>query len=235
MIILCPGGAYYDLSERESESMALQFLAMGYHAAVLNYSCTPALFPVALMELALSVKYVREHAKEWYVDNDKIIVLGCSAGGHLAASLGVFWNADWLAKGIGVDSSQNNLIRPNGMILCYPVITAGEYAHRGSMYNLTGGDKELLETVSLETQVSTKTPKTFIWHTFEDQGVLMENSLLMVSALRKAGVPTEFHLYPRGEHGLALANHLTEKANGAGVQEECVSWLQLVHVWIKNL
>jgi len=64
---------------------------------------------------------------------------------------------------------------------------------------------------------------------------LMENSLLMVSALRKAGVPTEFHLYPRGEHGLALANHLTEKANGAGVQEECVSWLQLVHVWIKNL
>lgn len=235
LILLCPGGAYSDTSDREAESMAIQFLAMGYHAAVLRYSTAPAKFPTALLELAYSVKLIREHAKEWHVNTNKIIVQGCSAGGHLAASLGMFWDEDFVAEGIGLDASHHTLIRPDGMILCYPVITTGEFAHAFSVQNLIGDREELREKLSLEKQVSVKSPKAFIWHTFEDESVMVENSLLLISAMRKAGISTEFHMYPKGQHGLALANQLTVKANGEGVQEECASWIDLAHTWIEHL
>lgn len=235
IVILCPGGAYKDTSDREAESMAIQFLAMGYHAAVLRYSTAPARFPTALMELAHTVRLVREHAEEWHIDENKIIVQGCSAGGHLAASLGVFWNEAFVTEGIGLKSSECEKIRPDGMILCYPVITTGEFAHRFSCENLIGNKSELLDQVSLEKRVTAKVPKTFIWHTYEDESVLVENSLLFVSALRRAGVSTEFHMYPRGKHGLAIANHLTANAKGDCVQEECSSWMKLAHTWLEQL
>ena len=236
LVLLCPGGGYGRTSDREAESMALQFLAMGYHAAVLRYSCAPAQYPTALMELASSIVLIRRHAEEWHIDADKIVVQGCSAGGHLAASLGMFWDEDFLAEGIGLSASEHELLRPNGMILCYPVITSGEFAHRGSFENLLGErEAELGEKMSLEKQVSEKTPKAFIWHTFADQSVPVENSLLLVSAMRKAGIPTEFHMYPKGQHGLALANHLTETADGRALQEECTSWVGLAHTWMEHL
>lgn len=244
LVLLCPGGGYARTSDREAESMALQFLAMGYHAAVLRYSCAPAKFPTALLELASAMVLIRGNAEAWHVDADKIVVQGCSAGGHLAASLGMFWDEDFLAEGIGLEGPDHELLRPDGLLLCYPVITSGEFAHRGSFDNLVGtleesaGDtrvKELLEKTSLEKQVSSKTPKTFIWHTFEDQSVPVENSLLLVSALRKQGISTEFHMYPKGEHGLALANHLTESSDGRALQEECSSWIGLAHTWMESM
>lgn len=244
LILICPGGGYSRTSDREAESMALQFLAMGYHAAVLRYSCAPAKFPTALLELASAMVLIRGNAEEWHVDADKIIVQGCSAGGHLAASLGMFWDEDFLAEGIGLEGPDHELLRPNGMLLCYPVITSGEFAHRGSFDCLLGTVEEgadqaqleeLLEKMSLEKQVSSKTPKTFIWHTFEDQSVPVENSLFLVSALRKHGISTEFHMYPKGGHGLALANHLTETSDGGAVQEECTSWIGLAHTWIESM
>ena len=244
LVLLCPGGGYARTSDREAESMALQFLAMGYHAAVLRYSCAPAKFPTALLELASAMALIRGNAEEWHVDAEKIIVQGCSAGGHLAASLGMFWDEDFLAEGIGLEGPDHELLRPNGMILCYPVITSGEFAHRGSFDNLVGTleesmqnpeVKELLEKTSLEKQVSSKTPKAFIWHTFADQAVPVENSLLLVSALRKQGISTEFHMYAKGEHGLSLANHLTETSDGRALQEECTSWISLAHTWMKSM
>lgn len=232
LVLICPGGAYAYTSNREAEAFAMQFLAMGCHAAVLRYSCAPAVYPAALLELASSMALIREHAAEWHVD--KILVLGCSAGGHLAASLGVFWQEKFLAEKLG---KENQLFRPDGLILCYPVITTGEFAHRGSVENLLGekaDSPEWLEKLSLEKQVTDKTPQTFIWHTFTDGSVPMENSLLFVSALRKAGVNTEFHLYPAGGHGLGLANRLTQNPNGNAMQEECTTWISLVHTWIEN-
>ncbi len=244
LILLCPGGGYSKTSDREAETVALQFLAMGYHAAILRYSCEPVRFPTALAELATAVKLIRSNAEEWYVDANKIIVQGCSAGGHLAASLGMFWDEDFLAKEI--DLEDHELIRPNGMILCYPVITSGEFAHRGSFECLLGCteaadgqrqilEKSILEKLSLEKQVSSKTPKTFIWHTFEDDLVPVENSLLLVSALRAQGISTEFHMYAKGGHGLALANHLTQDSDGGAVQEECTSWIGLAHTWLESM
>lgn len=248
LVLICPGGGYSCTSDREAESIALQFLAMGYHAAVLRYSCAPARYPTALLEVASSVALIRGHGSEWHVDEEKILIQGCSAGGHLAASFCMFWNEDFVAEGIGLEGSVHELLRPNGMILCYPVITSGEFAHRGSFECLLGdpqGEKlskeeklskgELEEKLSLETQVNQDTPQAFIWHTWEDPVVPAENSLLLVNAMRKAGIPTEFHLYPKGCHGLALANHLTATPEGYSIQEECQSWIGLVHTWIEQL
>lgn len=244
LVLLCPGGGYSRTSDREAEPMALKFLAMGYHVAILRYSCAPAKFPTALLELASAMALIRKNAEEWHVDENKIVVQGCSAGGHLAASLGMFWDDEFVAEGIGLGAEEHELIRPNGMMLCYPVITSGEFAHRGSFECLLGkpedaADKakhaELLEKVSLEKQVSDKTPKAFIWHTFEDGSVPVENSLMLVSALKKNGISTEFHMYPKGSHGLALANHLTETSDGAAVQEECASWVELAHTWMESM
>lgn len=233
LILLCPGGGYARTSDREAEILALQFLSMGYHAAILRYSCDPAKFPTALWEVASAMKLIRDNAAKWNVDADKIIVQGCSAGGHLAASLGMFWDEDFVAEGIGC--ADHEMLRPNGMILCYPVITSGEFAHRGSFQCLLGDrEAELGEKMSLEKQVSEKTPKAFIWHTYEDKSVPVENSLLLVSALRKQGISTEFHMYQKGSHGLSLANHLTESSDGGALQAECTSWIGLARIWLES-
>lgn len=240
LVVICPGGGYAYTSDREAEPVALQFLAMGYHAAVLRYSCAPSRYPTALQELAKSILLIREHAKQWHVKADKIVVQGCSAGGHLAASYAMFWNQDWLRRYTGIRDRdpEHRLLRPNGLLLCYPVITAGEYAHRGSFENLIGGlpqQQELTEQLSLERQVNGDVPPTFIWHTYEDQSVPVENSLLLVSALRRAGISTEFHMYPRGCHGLALATALTQTSDGRCVQQECAGWIDLAHSWMENI
>lgn len=235
LVLICPGGAYAYTSPREGEAFAMQFLAMGYHAAVLKYSCAPAVFPTSLTELASAMILIRQHAREWHVDPDKIIVLGCSAGGHLAASLAAFWDEDFLAEALKLEKTDHKLLKPAGLILCYPVITSGEFAHRGSFENLLGErEKELGGELSLETRVSEKLPPVFIWHTYTDGAVPVENSLLFVNALRKAGVSTEFHMYPCGGHGLGLANRLTRAGDGSAVQEECTSWIPLVHTWIES-
>lgn len=235
LVLVCPGGAYAYTSEREADPLAAQFLAMGYHAAVLRYSCAPAVYPTALTELAYSLALIRRNGEDWYVNPEQIIVLGCSAGGHLAASMGVFWKEEFLAGALGIRKEEQKLIRPDGMILCYPVITSGEFAHRGSFQNLLGArQEELSAKMSLENQVDKDTPPAFIWHTYEDGAVPAENSLLFVTALRRAGVPAEFHMYPKGSHGLALANRLTQNQDGNAAQSECTSWVGLAHTWIEH-
>lgn len=251
LVLVCPGGGYCMTSDREAEVIALQMLAMGCHAAVIRYSCAPSVFPASLLELAFGMKLIREHAKEWHIDPDKIIVMGFSAGGHLAASLGMFWNKKFLAERLGIDQKDQGLLRPNGMILCYPVITSGEYAHKDSFRFLLGLDgktaseklegfeepysvDEMMEKLSLEKQVSGDTPKAFIWHTFEDDCVPVENSLLLVNALRREGICTEFHMYPHGGHGLSLASGQSVSPAGSEIVEACQSWIGLVRKWIEN-
>ena len=102
LILICPGGAYAYTSDREAEPIALAFLAKGYHAAILRYSCAPAVFPTALMELGRSILIIREHAKEWHVKGDSIVIQGSSAGGHLAASFACMWMSDFLAEGMKI-------------------------------------------------------------------------------------------------------------------------------------
>jgi acetyl esterase/lipase len=231
-IIICPGGGYVHTSDREAEPIAMRYLAAGYHAFVLRYHVAPVRFPVALLELASVIKLIRENAKAWKVDETKVILNGFSAGGHLAGSLCNFWASDWLAKKI---DTTKEMIQPNGGILAYPVITSGEFAHRGSFDNLLGEQQELLGFVSLEHQVNESTPPMFLWHTYTDTSVPVENSLLLIEALRKHKISTEFHMYPFGGHGLALANQETVMSDGCGIQEECQGWIDMAIRWILNL
>ncbi|MCC2165890.1 alpha/beta hydrolase [Brotaphodocola catenula] len=234
-IIICPGGGYRFVSPREAEPIALEYLAMGYHAFVLSYSVAPSRFPQAIEELAWLTVHIRRHAEEWKIQEDGIVVSGFSAGGHLAGSLGAFWNQEWLAQAVG---AENEEIRPNGMILCYPVVTAGEYCHRGSVENLLGDradEKEAQDQFSLEFQVGAHTPKTFLWHTVTDQTVPVQNSLLLANALVQSGVNLEMHLYPVGCHGLSLATEETAVGQENRVEPQCQNWIELAGNWMSHL
>ncbi len=228
-VLVLPGGGYGFVSEREATPVAMEFLAAGISAFVLRYSVAPDVqFPAELVEVYTALRMIREHASEWNIDPEQIIVCGFSAGGHLAASAGVFWNRDWV-KELGFSDGSH---RPNGMILCYPVITGGKYADRDSFRNLLG-DRYSEETVamnSLETQVSLDTPRCFLWHTRTDSDVPVQNSLLFASALAEQNVPFELHVYPEGEHGLSLANELVCDKNG--VLPKVQEWIPAVKSWI---
>lgn len=233
IVLICPGGGYGRTSNREAEAVVMQFLAAGFHGAVLHYSVSPVVYPTALLQLAESVAYLRENKERFHIDGDKIMVLGFSAGGHLAASLGVFWERDMLKDSLGKESF---LFRPDGLLLCYPVITAGVDCHVESFQRLLGDRyEELHQEVSLEKQVSAHTPPAFLWHTATDDTVPVENSLLFFQALHSFGIPAELHIYPAGGHGLSLANQETSDTQGYGVQAECQSWMGLAVDWIRHL
>ena len=235
VILMCPGGGYEMTSDREAEPMAMQFLAMGYHVAILRYSVSPVRYPAALLQVAESVLYLKKHAEEYHIDPEKIVLQGCSAGGHLAANYGIAWNSPFLTKLMGMEADAKQL-RVAGLLLCYPVITSGEKAHEESFRNLLGEQyEEEKEELSLENQVTPDTPPTFLWHTATDETVPVENSLYFFQACLQQGVSAELHIYPVGGHGLSLANEETCRANGIGVQKECQSWIGLAQTWLEEI
>lgn len=207
-MVICPGGGYWGLSDYEYEGAGYaRFLsAHGVACFVLRYRLASNQYhhPVMLMDAARAVRLVRSQASKWGVDVERVGIMGSSAGGHLASSLAVHYE---LANPKVLDPVDSLSSRPSLAVLCYPVITAGEYAHRGSIENLLGPGYSagLAEYMSTEKQVDRNTPPCFIWQTFEDEVVPTENALLFACALRKAGVPFDLHIYEKGVHGLALA------------------------------
>lgn len=235
-VIVCPGGAYRFRSDREAEVIALTFLAKGTQAFVLNYSVAPAKFPCALTELAAAVATVRTHAEEWNIDPEKIFVCGFSAGGHLTASLGTMWQEEFLKENLQNDFGSDNLLwKPNGLILCYPVITMGKYTHEESRDLLLGenASEERIREISLENRVTENVPPVFIWHTVEDNAVPVENTLQFVTALQREKVPYEMHVFEKGEHGLSLCNEVTESKKEQIVPDNAV-WVDMVLHWMKR-
>ncbi len=229
-VLVIPGGGYSWCSAREAEPIAMRFLAAGYNAAVLWYSVAPATFPSALEEAAQAVALIRSH-EEWNVG--KVFACGFSAGGHLAASLGVLWNDPMLAMATGLDP-QN--YRPDGIILSYPVITSGEKRHDGSFRNLLGDlyeDEVAREQVSLEKQVTEDAVPAFIWHTYTDTCVPVENSLWLATAYAEKKIPLELHIFPIGSHGLATGNTETTGENAPGTPE-VNAWLDMAARWMKQ-
>lgn len=231
VVIVCPGGAYVYNSDREGEPLALQFTAKGYHAVVLRYSVAPeAHFPTALLELGRTVQMLRERAEEWHIDTDRIFLMGSSAGGHLVASYSCFWTKDWLREALGCGKE---ILRPNGLMLNYPVITSGEYAHRDSFKNLLADRyDELVEEMSLEKQVTEDNPPTFLWHTITDGLVPVENSMLFAKALKDKGVSVELHLYSQGGHGIGVATEVSGTEYWSEIVPICQSWVELAQTWI---
>ena len=199
-VLILPGGGYHFTSEREAEPVAMRFLAKGFNVCILHYTVLDTPFPIAMLEALSSIKYIRENLTEWQGDPNKVYVCGFSAGGHLTASVGVFWDKE-ISKAYFGDVEQ---VRSNGLVLSYPVITSDiTLTHGGSINNLMAGrdDIALREALSLEKQVTKSTPPAFIWTTFEDITVPCENSMLFASALRKQGIPFELHVFEKGPHG----------------------------------
>ena len=229
-VIICPGGGYEFTSQREATPIAMEYVAKGISAFVLHYSCAPVQFPTSLVEVAKAVAMVRENAQQWNIDPDKIVVTGFSAGGHLAASLGVFWNHEVLKeKGFCDD-----MHKPNGLVQNYPVISSGVQAHVDSFHNLLG-DKygELLEFVSLENQVTNDLPPVFLWHTYDDTVVPVENSLLFAQQAITHETLTEVHIYPKGIHGISLANNLV--ITDEYIVKNLDSWINFAVAFIYNI
>lgn len=225
-VLVCPGGGYSFLSAREAEPIALRLNTLGFQAVVLRYFVAPARYPTQLHQAAEAMAYCRAHAEEWLSDPNKMAIMGFSAGGHEACSLGVFWHT----------LEEGEACRPNAMILSYPVISGGEHAHRGSFECLLGErHDELVDKVSLDKCVTENTPPTFLWHTWEDQLVPVENSLLLACALRKNGIPCEMHIYQKGVHGLSLSNEEVYSAADPNMRPECRGWIDMAARWFKSL
>lgn len=206
LVVICPGGGYEFTSPREAEPIALQFLAAGMAAIILDYAVAPDRYPTALCEAAATIYWARQNAKEWGIDPSKVFICGFSAGGHLAASLSVYWNKPFVSAAVGCTPAD---IRPSGSILCYPVITGkAAQRHSGSLQNLYGANftPEQEAEFCLDEQIDQDTPPAFLWHTADDDVVPVANSMLYAAALQRHNIPVELHIYPHGQHGLSLAN-----------------------------
>ena len=228
-IVVCPGGGYAFCSVREAEPIALQYMAAGYCAFVLDYTVAPtAGYPEPQKNAFDAIKLIREHADEWGIDKDKIAVIGFSAGGHLAASVATLWDEEPF-------NAYNGTNKPNAAILSYPVISSDPaIGHMGSFDNLCGDDADLRKKMSLETRVTDKTPPCFLWHTFEDGAVPVQNSLRFAEALKNAGGSCELHIYPHGPHGLSLANSDTAAAQ-EHIVERVQDWVRLSVEWMNDI
>lgn len=206
-VVICPGGGYGNLAVlHEGAQIADWLKERGICAFMLRYRHAPGYqHPIPLGDAARAVRWVRAHAEEYGVAKDRIGIWGFSAGGHLASTLATHFDEGNPEAGDPIDRQS---CRPDFAILCYPVITLKEpFVHRGSRRNLLGesADPALVESLSNETQVTERTPPTFLMHTWEDSPVPPENSILFYSALRKAKVPAELHIYEKGPHGVGLA------------------------------
>lgn len=231
-VVLCPGGAYVFRSQREDEPTVLRFLGAGMAVIKVEYSCGPegGHYPTQLLQVSAAIAMVRRNAGKWHIDTEKIVVMGYSAGGHLAATVGTKWQEAFIRETLDMKYGENKV---NGMILCYPVITSGEFTHEDSIQFLLGEERyripEEREKVSLEKMVTGDTPKAFLWHTFEDDLVPVENTLKMADALRKQGIQFELHIYPQGPHGLAICEETT-----ADVKEHLNVYADYVSSWVEH-
>ena len=204
-IMICPGGGYGSLSDREAEPVAKAYFAAGYHTFILRYSVLEQATDFKpLIQLASTMTHIRKNAGAWSVDGERIAVCGFSAGGHLAGSLGTLFNEPRFLEHFRRDDH----IRPDAMILGYPVITSDEFAHVNSLSRVSGAKpgEEAYRWFGLDGHVDAETPPTFLWHTAEDAVVPVENGLKMAAALSAAKVSFEMHILPKGPHGMSVCN-----------------------------
>jgi acetyl esterase/lipase len=205
-VVICPGGGYQSLSmDKEGYQVAKWLNTLGVSAFVLKYRLGPKYHhPIELGDAQRAIRIVRSRAQQYGLRADAIGIMGFSAGGHLASTAGTHFDA---GNANAEDPLDRPASRPDFMVLCYPVITFGQFAHAGSRRNLLGNDPDpkLVEYLSNELQVTKDTPPTFLFHTTTDATVPVENSVMFYAALRKAGVPAELHIYERGPHGVGLA------------------------------
>ncbi len=206
-IVVCPGGGYGGLASHEGPDYALFLNQQGITAFVLQYRLGSHGYrhPRMLEDAQRAIRTVRARAADWKVDPNRVGIMGSSAGGHLASTALTHFDAGHTSAADPIDRQSS---RPSLGILCYPVITMGPNTHQGSKNNLLGKEPsaELVDLLSNEKQVTKETPPCFIWHTWEDKAVKVENSLEFAAALQKNGVPFDLHVFQKGRHGIGLAD-----------------------------
>ena len=230
--MICPGGGYGGLAEHEGKGYAEWLNEHGIAGIVLKYRLGSQGYrhPAMLDDATRALRLTRSKAGEWKLDAKKIGIMGSSAGGHLASTLLTHFDA---GKAEDSDPIERQSSRPDLGILCYPVITMGPNTHMGSRKNLLGDNPspELMEELSNEKRVRKDTPTCFVWHTWEDKGVKIENALSFAAALQANDIPFDLHVYQKGPHGIGL---------GGGRQggplhpwtEDCLFWLK-ANGWLK--
>ncbi len=237
-ILVIPGGGYRTVcTNREGEPIALAFLPHGYNAFVLHYSVEgQKTFPGQLIEASLAMQHIKDNAEAYNINPDRVFVTGFSAGGHLAASLGILWHLPEIYQQTGMAYGYN---KPAGMMLGYPVISADPtFRHFGSFQHLWGTQvptEAQLEATSLEKHVDENSVPLFIMHTANDAVVPVKNALALANAYAKAGKPFEMHIYPDAPHGVALANEITAGGDERNIRPCIEQWIAHAAKWAKDL
>jgi len=227
-LVICPGGAYSHLAPHEGNDYALWLNQHGVTCFVLKYRLGSSgyHYPAEFEDVARAMRWVRAHADDYKIDPKRIGIIGSSAGGHLASTLMTHFDS---GDTNSTDPVERQSSRPDIGILCYPVITMGEFTHKGSHDMLLGTNPppELVKLLSNELQVTTNTPPCFIWQTFEDKTVPVENSLMFAEALRKNHVPFDLHIYQKGGHGMGLGDRTPPFSHPHPWTADCLFWLKL--------
>ncbi|MDA0658379.1 MAG: alpha/beta hydrolase [Planctomycetota bacterium] len=230
-VVICPGGGYQNLAiEHEGKQIATWLNSLGITAAILDYRVAGKGYahPAPLQDAQRAIRVVRSHSDSWQVDQNRIGIIGFSAGGHLASSAGTHFDAGDPTSSDPIDRLS---CRPDFMVLCYAVIAFDQpYTHRGSQRNLLGENpsKELVQSMSSEKMVTAETPPTFLWHTNTDDTVPPENSAEFYLALCRAKVPAELHIFETGDHGLGLAENFPAVKPWSRL---CETWMRSHH-WL---
>lgn len=255
-VVICPGGGYTYVSKDEGEPVALFFNRHGYHAFVVNYSVKiDHPFPTALSELARAMAIVRDHRSDWLID-DEISVVGFSAGGNLALSLGIYSEQDIITKDLGLTKNQ---VRPDRLILSYPAVTLHpkreggeipeeilELMEQGLMPDFRGPDirsillgkegasEEELESLNLMNKLHKNLPPTFIWGSYEDTVIPASDYTGLAENLYRLDVPCELHMFGHGPHGVSLCD-TTVKSREEVENLSMNRWSELAIEWLKQL
>lgn len=223
-IVVLPGGGYRNLSDVKEGSAVAEYLnSIGVTAFVLKYRLGPKYGqPNQLLDASRAMRMVRSRAAEWGIDVNRIGILGFSAGGHLASTMATHFDS---GNSNATEALEKVSSRPDLQVLIYPVITMGEFTHKGSKLNLLGENpsEDLIKKYSNEFQITKDTPPAFIVHGLDDKTVPIENSLQYVQSLRKNGVPFEFHLYEHGPHGFGLG----------GTDPILLTWKDRLTAWLE--
>ncbi len=244
-MLVVPGGGYSVCAPHEGELVAKEFYCRGMNTIVLTYTTditmSVPLKDQPMRDLSRAVRLIKKNAEDYHIFGKKFIICGFSAGGHLCGSFTV--HHEELTDANPALAGISN--RPDGVILSYPVITTGEKTHAGSIQALLGDNPspEELEYYSIEKQVKPSTPPCFIWQTEEDDVVPVENSYLIAAALRRNKIPFAHYVFPRGFHGLSVANEAYFDGNYCGESSEIDRtlaadvglWPSLAEAWIKSL
>ena len=234
-LLVLPGGGYGGIcSNREGEPVAMAFLPHGFNAFVLHYTVARrGKYPIQLREVAIAIKHIKDNADRYHIDPDAVFAVGFSAGGHLAASAGVFWNRFEVTEGLDMPVGYN---KPRGVMPIYPVVTP--QSHKRSFQNLLCSDtppQDEMDYVSVDRYVSADSAPAFIVHSADDGAVDARGSLALALAYANARVEYELHIFPHAPHGVALGNAITDCGNPAWNDPMIAKWVEMAAYWADKL